>query len=167
MIQDIEEIWKQNGIDIRSNPKMQDADFEKINVKAENKKPIVLWYNKCMCLFLHIIAMLTFNLDCGPGTNYGKKNPEPGDCLDLTCKLHDTYYGKEKADEALTTSVKYLLEKNMITDPKVRKYAGLIGSPMFYAGSTVWKNRNIAIWVLIAILIVLSTTTIAAAIIMH
>lgn len=134
--ENIIQIWKDYGIDPTSNPIIRPADIQKASIKA-NGTPILLWYGQY----------------CGPGTNHGQQNPEPVDSLDLLCKFHDTYYGDDNADDALMSSVQYLLENSMLENTKVNGYGHAIDSQAFYAASAMWKNRNTLIFIWLALFV--------------
>jgi hypothetical protein len=133
VLHDLIEIWKRNGIDPLSNARITEDDLEFGNVKATVGMKGPIWHGKY----------------CGPATHY-KDNPHPIDCLDLACKLHDAYFDNPQADNALSESAAYLMENNMIENQKVYKYAQAIDSPMFCAGSNLWRNRTI-VFILMAI----------------
>jgi hypothetical protein len=146
VLDDIENIWRNNSIEPRSNPRINPNDDASTEIVARDPVRSVLWHGNY----------------CGPGTS-GKLNVPPADALDFACKLHDTYYGYPKADNALAETATYLLQNNMINGKQVTWYAKMMDSSMFFAGSFCWKNIFQIILIILAALFILAFLAFTAA----
>jgi hypothetical protein len=98
----------------------------------------------------YIIFYGTFG---GPAS---KNQGDPIDCLDLSCKLHDATFNQGNAsDIALSQSVEYLTQQNMIRSVSAQQYANGIQTKAFSIGCWLWRWVGVWIIILIAILIVI------------
>lgn len=134
---EFQDIWIRHGIEPNKSLVVSSEDLNRVTVMAEQEPHFFFYYANW----------------CGPGTSI-PDDTIPVDCLDLACKLHDTYFFTgHNVDAALAESVELLLQNNMITNPKTQSYARMIRGPFFFPAASCWRNRKL-ITVIAVILII-------------